>query len=103
MPVVKTSLDAYDSVDLAARQADVLRALRALGEATDQEIAGWLDWTINRVTPRRGELAAMGLVHRARRRIGPTGRYVSVWALVPKQMELFTEGKVPHRGEAHGS
>lgn len=100
MPVVKTSLDAYDSVDLTARQADVLRALWAVGQATDQEIADWLGWTINRVTGRRGELEKKGLVYCARHKLGPTGRTMSVWAPVPQQMNLFTEGKVPHRPEA---
>lgn len=92
MPVIATSLEAFDSVDLPARQAEVLGALRELGEASDQEIAEHLGWTINRVTPRRGELEIRGLVMRRRLKRGRTGRKVSVWAPTPVQYRLMFGG-----------
>lgn len=93
MAVTKTTLEAYDSVDLTERQAEVLGALERLREASDQELAAALDWPINRVTPRRGELQALGLVHRARLKPGETGRTVSVWGLVPRQLPLTGFGE----------
>lgn len=88
MPVQATSLAAYDSVALGARQAEVLAAITELGECTDQQIADRLGWTINRVTPRRGELEEAGLVIRTAVRPGPTGRKVSVWRITPRQLRL---------------
>lgn len=88
MTVQATSLAAYDSVALGARQAEVLEAITELGECTDAEIADHLGWTINRVTPRRGELEEAGLVVRTAVKAGPTGRKVSVWRLTPRQLAL---------------
>ena len=88
MAVQPTSRWAYEEVDLSARQSDVIRALDELGEASDQEIAAYLKWTINRVTPRRGELVALGVVARARLKAGPFGHKVSVWRLEPVQLDL---------------
>lgn len=93
MGVVATSRWAYESVDLPARQLDVIVALLAMGEATDKQIAAHLAWPINRVTPRRGELHEKGLVARARLTVDPeTGRDVSVWRLEPTQQDLFGRG-----------
>jgi DNA-binding MarR family transcriptional regulator len=90
MPVQPTSRWAYETVEVTARQAEVLGAIRRLGgEATDQQIAEHLGWTINRVTPRRGELVEQELVARARLEVGPVGRLVSVWRLVLRQGDLF--------------
>jgi hypothetical protein len=59
--VAPTSRWAYETVDLPKRQAEMARALRELGPepASDLEIAKFLDWEINRVTPRRGELVTL--------------------------------------------
>ena len=101
--VTHTSLEAYDSVDLNARQGDVMRAIQALHAAgrrpCDQDIAARLGWTINRVTPRRGELETFGLVFCTCLKIGPTGRRVSVWAPTPEQMKLGLAWPKP-RGDA---
>lgn len=88
MPVAATSLEAYDSVALTERQLEVLDAIEGLREASDQELSELLNWTINRVTPRRGELVDMGLVTRARIVSGPSGRKISKWRLVPRQLGL---------------
>jgi len=94
MGVVATSRWAYESVDLTARQQDVIDALVELREATDPAIAAHLGWTINRVTPRRGELVEAGLVARARLETDArTGRKLSVWRLEPTQQDLFGGGR----------
>ncbi len=99
MPVQPTSRWAYEEVDLNARQAEVMGALKELGEASDQEIAERLGWTINRVTPRRGELEEMHLVVRARLKIGPFGHKVSVWRPVLRQGDLFEVRRTDDRGQ----
>lgn len=47
---------------LGKRQAEVYHALQALGNASDKELARHLNWSINRVTPRRGELLRKDLI-----------------------------------------
>lgn len=91
MTVQPTSRWAYETVEVAARQQDVIGALRELGEATDQQIAERLNWTINRVTPRRGELVAMNLAALARLGFNASGRKVSYWRLVLHQGDLFDD------------
>lgn len=82
MTVRPTSLEAYDSVDIGARQREVLNAIRELGAATDKEIARFLGWEINRITPRRGELVAAGLV-KERGVVEQNGRKAITWSVVP--------------------
>ena len=89
MTVAPTSRWAYETVEVNDRQQDVVGALRILGEASDQQIAAHLNWTINRVTPRRGELVEMNLVARSRVGFNETGRKVSYWRLVLQQGDLF--------------
>ena len=93
LAVQPDSLAAYDSVVLGARQADVLRAIRALhalgARPSDQDIAEFLDWTTNRVTPRRGELHAVGFILKAGDKRGETGRKVAVWQPTPVQLGLW--------------
>ncbi len=93
MTVHPHSLAAYELVDLGARQAEVLDAifeLHARGwRPSDQDLADWLGWTINRITPRRGELEALGLILLAGDKIGDAGRKVSCWAPAPTQSDLF--------------
>jgi hypothetical protein len=98
MSVAATSRWAYETVDVGARQKDVADALRELGEASDAEIAGHLGWTINRVTPRRGELVDQALVTACGQKEGPYGCKVNVWRLVLAQGDLFDAMK--RKGEA---
>lgn len=99
MTVAPTSRWAYEAVDLGARQAEVAEALRELGEASDLRIAGHLGWSINRVTPRRGELVVLGLVVRSGLTEGPYGQQVSLWRLVMRQGDLFEERKSEVRSQ----
>lgn len=89
MSVTPTSHWAYEGVDITLRQQQVIDALRALGEASDQAIADQLGWPINCVTPRRGELAEMNLVALARLGRNARGRKVQIWRLVLRQGDLF--------------
>lgn len=52
----QTSLDAYRSVDLNTRQAEVYRIIQIFGPITNKRIAEELGWPINRVTGRVNEL-----------------------------------------------
>lgn len=93
MPISTNSLLAFDSIDLTARQTEVLDAIRAMYAAgkypTDQDIADWLVWPINRVTGRRGELVSAGRVQKAGSITGPAGRPVMTWMPVPEQLTLL--------------
>jgi hypothetical protein len=54
---------------LVSRQRPVLHYLRnAGGDHTNAEIAAALNWPVNRVTPRTGELVKMGLILKVARR-----------------------------------
>lgn len=92
MNVARESLQAYDMVDLNRRQREVLDAIVALHAAgkrpCDQDIADHLDWTINRVTGRRGALVEAGKVVKAGTKLNRFGRRVSVWMPVPRQLSL---------------
>jgi hypothetical protein len=77
-----TSLPAYEEAkkNINKKQQDVLDAIKHLGVCCDHQIAEHLDWPINRVTPRRGELIDNGLVHIAfRGKDFETGRTVNFW------------------------
>lgn len=93
MPVQPNSLAALDGVDLSARQAEVLEAIALLHargrQPSDQDVAAWLGWTINRVTPRRGELQDHGLVLMAGHKTAATGRKVAYWAPTPTQLSFW--------------
>lgn len=92
MTVARESLEAYDTVDLTDRQADVFRAIVQLhvegNRPCDQDIADALDWPINRVTGRRGELVGFGKVVKAGKKLNAYGKRVSVWMPVPEQLQL---------------
>ncbi len=80
-----TSLDAYLGLTpkhLQHAQAVVYDTIARLGEATDKEIADALGWTINRVTPRRGELQAMYRVRCVGERLDQkANRRSMIWAV----------------------
>lgn len=65
-----TSLHAYAlaTQNLGAKQKQVLDALRFFPDATNAEIAAHLNWPVNRVTPRTGELKKLGLAFDVERR-----------------------------------
>jgi DNA-binding MarR family transcriptional regulator len=58
-----TSLTAYNQLKhLNDKQQSVLIFIHGHPDCTDKEIATGLAWTINRVTPRRGELETKGYI-----------------------------------------
>jgi hypothetical protein len=89
MSVTETSREAYESVDLTERQAEVLEAGQHLVRFTDLDLAAHLGWPINRITPRRGELVDQGYFVECGKVQGPTGRRCSLWTLRPRQADLF--------------
>lgn len=57
------SREAYHSLNEKAKKRTlVLNAIAAIQPCSDKEIANYLKWEINRVTPRRGELVEMGKI-----------------------------------------
>jgi hypothetical protein len=61
--VANTSREAYASiVKINEKQSIVYEALRDLGIATNEMIADYLNWPINRVTGRVSELKKFGMV-----------------------------------------
>ncbi len=81
-----TSVDAANSVDATALEAEVLRAFRAFyySGLTSEEAADWLRMELGSVTPRFRPLEAKGYIYRtAERRPGKSGRNRIVWKLVP--------------------
>ena len=70
----------------------VFIAIRKLGPCNDRELSERLQWPINRITPRRGELVTGGLIVMDRKDTDPkTGRTVSYWKVKPVnfQPKLF--------------
>ena len=92
-----TSLQAFADVQavLSDRQADVLAAIRQLGECSDQEIARALGWSINRITGRRGELVDLGHVEEAGRKVNEFGRPVMTWRVKRQAVQMPAPGPMP--------
>lgn len=82
----QTSLLAYHEsalTNIGAKQKEVFQAILRLGKPSDQEIAEYLGWAINRITPRRGELLALGKIKEAGKKINGLNRPVMMWEVVP--------------------
>ncbi len=79
--VQDTSLEAYHDIEnLSEKRRKVFEAIKILGEACNLDIAYYLKWPINRVTPRTNELVKMQWVREAKRDITPkTGKRVIYW------------------------
>ena len=65
----QTSLYAYyqlksDPIEFGTKQEIVYNEIERIGPATDKQIAGSLNFQINSVTPRRGELVKMGIIEK---------------------------------------
>ena len=92
-PVHPNSLAAFQTVDLGRRQGEVLDAIAELcrrGERPcDADVGDYLHWTINQITPRRGELAAARRIVHAGDKIGKMGRKVACWRPAPVQLDFF--------------
>jgi hypothetical protein len=78
----QTSMPAFQQAQKTSnhKQQDVLNAIKRLGICSDHQIAEFLGWPINRVTPRRGELVISNKVNFAfRSKDFDTGRSVNFW------------------------
>ena len=87
-----TSLDAYKSIKpkLQAKEKMVLGALIALkGNATNQEIADYLGWPINRITGRTFTLREAGIIREGQKVKSPTGRMAQRWIFNSLQLKLL--------------
>lgn len=86
-----SSLPAYrENKDFCRQQ--VFIAIRKLQPCTDKQIAEYLNWPINRVTGRRGELVESGIIVMDRKdKDTATDRLVSFWQIKPLnfQPKLF--------------
>jgi len=71
----------------------VLLTIKKLVVCNDRELAEYLNWSINRITPRRGELVASGLIIPfGKFEDEKTGRTVSYWKEnkgQPVQAQMF--------------
>lgn len=86
MSVAQTSLFAYRSLNnLGDRQRRVFGKLRELGRATNEELAAALDWPINTITPRVGELRRFGYVTPDGTKLSKSGRPAKVWVICDPQ------------------
>lgn len=77
-----TSLHAYAlaTQHLGAKQKTVLDALRFFPDATNAELATYLQWPVNRITPRVFELRKVGLIlESGRRPCKATGGSAHAW------------------------
>ena len=67
--IQQTSLFAFAQImdnplELGHRQRKVYETIKSLGITTDKQISKTLNWPINTVTPRRGELVKLGLIQK---------------------------------------
>jgi len=88
----QTSLLAFQEIQekIPECQQQVLRALKILKEATNMEIADFLGWSINRVTPRTKELRDKDFVEQATiRPCKITGRAARAWKLAQKGVDFY--------------
>ena len=83
------SIQSYHGLDLTKRQQEVVKALLVLGEATDQMIADYLNYGINRVTGRITELRNKGVVVESKNIDGEYGKKVRVCRLAEYKEGLF--------------
>lgn len=87
----QTSYSAYKEPGKDRCREIVLQAIKQLGVCNDKQIAEYLKWPINRVTPRRGELETAGKIEGAGKGKNSEGRMVNWWRvkIEVKQGEMF--------------
>lgn len=86
--ITQTSREAYLSIDkekLNRRQKSVLDALDRIAPACNRQIAAYLKWPINTVTPRILELRGKGHVVAAYIGTDVTGRQATFWKIKEAQ------------------
>lgn len=78
----QTSLFAFKNFvkpNLSERQREVYNAARMMNRSfTDKELAKYLGWEINSITPRRGELKKKGLLQKVGT-VLQNGRPATLW------------------------
>jgi len=79
----QTSIDAYYSlINLSGKRKEVYDAINSLETACNLDIAYYLKWSINRITPRVKELRELDLVEEDRRaKTFRTGKTVIYWKI----------------------
>jgi hypothetical protein len=94
--VTDTSLEAHRVIlkTIGKKQIEVLNAIKKLQPCSDQMIAEYLQYTINRITGRRNELMVMGKIEECGKMKNKFGRNVTVWQVLtefiqPKNKEQF--------------
>lgn len=82
MSYKETSREAYDGVQqsLSVRHVIVFHAFKTHGNMTHKEVSKKLDWAINCVTPRVGELVKLNVLEEKGKKI-QSGRNVIVWGI----------------------
>jgi len=88
----KTSRPAYEEAktNIGDKQLKVFETIKKLGPCTDAQIADFLGWPINRVTPRRGELIDLKMIIAdGKRRDQKTKRLVNFWRIKTQTLTLF--------------
>lgn len=104
--VTDTSMMAYNDLvssgKLGEKQQDVYHALSHMVEASNGELAKYLHWPINTVTPRVYELRSLGLVFEVGKRpCTISGRKAKIWSVCNK-MKTF-KGKVIDKKTSDGT
>jgi len=81
--IQNTSAEAYNMIrnHLSEKQDAVYQVLEQALALTDEMISRQLEWPINRVTPRRGELVKLGLVEVAFEAKTATGYKAKFWRI----------------------
>jgi hypothetical protein len=83
MTLAQTSLLAYRTLTkLGDKQEQVFEAIKEMGKASNEQIADYLGWPINRVTGRTNELANFDLVKVDGLTIGKSGKSAKTWVVV---------------------
>lgn len=104
MGATSTSKESYHKLsDLGEKQREVYDLLKKQGGMTDREMSAELDWPINQLLPRRGELVEYGfVVKHGEKYARDTKRNVTVWIatdpMADRQVQKIT-GKTETKKE----
>ncbi len=92
MVVAATSIESYNNIyNLTGKRLEVYNALKDIQPASNQAIADYLGWPINRVTGRVTELRDMELVEKGGVKKGKFGAKVNTWRLKQKEKAAEVE------------
>lgn len=89
----QTSILAYRTIqkDLAPKQQLVFEAIEDIFPATDKQLAEHLNWPINTVTPRRGELYKKQKIQIAFTHKDQSGRLATYWKPCGSRQDEVTD------------